>query len=100
MGKSSIILQFTDRKFDPKTDFTVGVEFGAKVMTLASVRCNPTANATQLPSPLGPAIPSLADLIRNSVQGKRVKFQLWDTVRLMRICDASAFSLIFCVTLY
>lgn len=38
VGKSSIIMQFTDRKFDPKMDFTIGVEFGAKVMTLQSVR--------------------------------------------------------------
>lgn len=35
-----------------------------------------------------PSSPSLVDLIANSEQGKRVKFQLWDTVRLMRHCDA------------
>lgn len=37
VGKSSIILQFTDRKFDPKMDFTIGVEFGAKLMTTSAV---------------------------------------------------------------
>merc|ERR1712100_63741 len=38
VGKSSLILQFMDKRFDPKMDFTIGVEFGAKLMQVADKR--------------------------------------------------------------
>lgn len=34
VGKSCILLQFTDRRFQPVHDLTIGVEFGAKMIDL------------------------------------------------------------------
>lgn len=34
VGKSSLLLQFTDQRFDPTHDMTIGVEFGARLITL------------------------------------------------------------------
>lgn len=33
-GKSSLLTQFTDRRFNPIHDLTIGVEFGAKTITI------------------------------------------------------------------
>ena len=34
VGKSCILLQFTDKKFQPVHDLTIGVEFGARMITI------------------------------------------------------------------
>eukprot|EP01098_Paradermamoeba_levis_P005912 TRINITY_DN2460_c0_g3_i2.p1 TRINITY_DN2460_c0_g3~~TRINITY_DN2460_c0_g3_i2.p1 ORF type:complete len:307 (-),score=86.71 TRINITY_DN2460_c0_g3_i2:145-1065(-) len=34
VGKSCLLLQFTDRRFQPAHDLTIGVEFGARVITI------------------------------------------------------------------
>lgn len=34
MGKSCLLLQFTDRRFTPVHDLTIGVEFGARIVTV------------------------------------------------------------------
>lgn len=34
MGKSCLLLQFTDKRFQPVHDLTIGVEFGARTITL------------------------------------------------------------------
>ena len=34
MGKSCLLLQFTDKRFQPVHDLTIGVEFGARMITL------------------------------------------------------------------
>eukprot|EP01087_Luapelamoeba_hula_P012776 TRINITY_DN35_c0_g1_i1.p1 TRINITY_DN35_c0_g1~~TRINITY_DN35_c0_g1_i1.p1 ORF type:complete len:223 (+),score=39.68 TRINITY_DN35_c0_g1_i1:137-805(+) len=34
VGKSSLLLQFTDQRFDPSHDMTIGVEFGARMITI------------------------------------------------------------------
>ncbi|ORC88269.1 ras-related protein rab-2a [Trypanosoma theileri] len=34
VGKSCILLQFTDKRFEPLHDLTIGVEFGARVVTI------------------------------------------------------------------
>lgn len=34
VGKSCILLQFTDRKFQPIHDLTIGVEFGARLIQI------------------------------------------------------------------
>lgn len=34
MGKSSLLLQFTEQHFQPIHDLTIGVEFGAKLLNL------------------------------------------------------------------
>ena len=34
VGKSCLLLQFTDKRFQPVHDVTVGVEFGARMITM------------------------------------------------------------------
>ncbi|CAL9110807.1 unnamed protein product [Musa textilis] len=36
VGKSCLLLQFTDKRFQPVHDLTIGVEFGARMITLDS----------------------------------------------------------------
>jgi GTPase SAR1 family protein len=49
VGKSCLLLQFTDKRFQPVHDLTIGVEFGARMI---------------------------------NIEGKQIKLQIWDTVRL------------------
>lgn len=34
MGKSCLLLQFTDKRFQPVHDLTIGVEFGARMISI------------------------------------------------------------------
>jgi small GTP-binding protein len=34
VGKSCLLLQFTDKRFRPVHDLTIGVEFGARMVTI------------------------------------------------------------------
>jgi len=34
VGKSCLLLQFTDKRFQPVHDLTIGVEFGARMVTV------------------------------------------------------------------
>ena len=34
MGKSCLLLQFTDKRFQPVHDLTIGVEFGARMINI------------------------------------------------------------------
>lgn len=36
VGKSCLLLQFTDKRFQPVHDLTIGVEFGARMVTVAN----------------------------------------------------------------
>jgi hypothetical protein len=36
VGKSCLLLQFTDKRFQPVHDLTIGVEFGARMVTIDS----------------------------------------------------------------
>ena len=54
VGKSCLLLQFTDKRFQPVHDLTIGVEFGARMI---------------------------------NIDGKQIKLQIWDTVRLLRSAD-------------
>eukprot|EP01113_Clastostelium_recurvatum_P042628 TRINITY_DN691_c0_g1_i1.p1 TRINITY_DN691_c0_g1~~TRINITY_DN691_c0_g1_i1.p1 ORF type:complete len:231 (+),score=40.09 TRINITY_DN691_c0_g1_i1:52-693(+) len=36
VGKSCLLLQFTDKRFNPVHDLTIGVEFGARMVTIAN----------------------------------------------------------------
>lgn len=56
VGKSCLLLQFTDKRFQPVHDLTIGVEFGARMI---------------------------------SIDGKQIKLQIWDTVRVLAV-SASA----------
>ena len=49
VGKSCLLLQFTDKRFQPVHDLTIGVEFGARMI---------------------------------NIEGKQIKLQIWDTVKL------------------
>lgn len=53
VGKSCLLLQFTDKRFQPVHDLTIGVEFGARMITLGE-------NSSTEPS-------------------TQVKLQIWDT---------------------
>lgn len=50
VGKSCLLLQFTDKRFQPVHDLTIGVEFGARMI---------------------------------NIEGKQIKLQIWDTVRIL-----------------
>jgi len=52
VGKSCLLLQFTDKRFQPVHDLTIGVEFGARMITLGEGTDNPNT---------------------------QVKLQIWDT---------------------
>ena len=34
VGKSCLLLQFTDKRFQPVHDLTIGVEFGARMVSI------------------------------------------------------------------
>lgn len=36
MGKSCLLLQFTDKRFQPVHDLTIGVEFGARMINISN----------------------------------------------------------------
>jgi hypothetical protein len=36
VGKSCLLLQFTDKRFQPVHDLTIGVEFGARMISIDS----------------------------------------------------------------
>lgn len=38
VGKSCLLLQFTDKRFQPVHDLTIGVEFGARMITVADAQ--------------------------------------------------------------
>ncbi|KAJ1979561.1 Ras- protein Rab-2A [Dimargaris verticillata] len=38
VGKSCLLLQFTDNRFQPTHDLTIGVEFGARIVTVGNKR--------------------------------------------------------------
>ena len=57
VGKSCLLLQFTDKRFQPVHDLTIGVEFGARMI---------------------------------NIEGKQIKLQIWDTVRLTKIASTTA----------
>lgn len=62
VGKSCLLLQFTDKRFQPVHDLTIGVEFGARMI--------------------------------NSIDGKQIKLQIWDTVSSRFGADAQHSTLV------
>jgi Ras-related protein Rab-2A len=75
------LLQFTDRRFTPIHDLTIGVEFGSR---LCAPRC--AARAVRRVLTACGLVPPCSV----SVDGKNCKLQIWDTVRdtccLLRVC--------------
>ena len=59
VGKSCLLLQFTDKRFQPVHDLTIGVEFGARMINIEgkqvklqiwdTVSLKNTSNTTHLP---------------------------------------------------
>ena len=47
VGKSCLLLQFTDKRFQPVHDLTIGVEFGARMINIdgKQVNCPPDTSA-------------------------------------------------------
>ena len=47
VGKSCLLLQFTDKRFQPVHDLTIGVEFGARMINIdgKQVICPPDTSA-------------------------------------------------------
>jgi Ras-related protein Rab-2A len=66
VGKSCLLLQFTDKRFQPVHDLTIGVEFGARMITIggSATEGNHDGTMTSLSSSLPPI---------------QVKLQIWDT---------------------
>ena len=56
MGKSCLLLQFTDKRFQPVHDLTIGVEFGARMICIGGESSN-----------------------NNNTPTTQVKLQIWDT---------------------
>ena len=50
VGKSCLLLQFTDKRFQPVHDLTIGVEFGARMINIdgKQVNCLPDTSADAL----------------------------------------------------
>jgi Ras-related protein Rab-2A len=58
VGKSCLLLQFTDKRFQPVHDLTIGVEFGARMITVPDSGTTSTASNNK---------------------GTQIKLQIWDT---------------------
>ena len=41
VGKSCLLLQFTDKRFQPVHDLTIGVEFGARMINIDGKQVTP-----------------------------------------------------------
>ncbi|AQK72141.1 Ras-related protein RABB1a [Zea mays] len=52
VGKSCLLLQFTDKRFQPVHDLTIGVEFGARMITIENKPIKLQIWDTVRPSPL------------------------------------------------
>lgn len=63
VGKSCILLQFADKRFEPSHDLTIGVEFGSRTIDIPSVRSNA----------------SLQSLDESDADIVSCKLQVWDT---------------------
>jgi Ras-related protein Rab-2A len=64
VGKSCLLLQFTDKRFQPVHDLTIGVEFGARMITVPDS---------------GAATTALTSGSNNKGGGTQIKLQIWDT---------------------
>lgn len=63
VGKSCLLLQFTDKRFQPVHDLTIGVEFGARMITIDG-----SSTATEQ-----------STTTQNQTPPIQVKLQIWDT---------------------
>ena len=54
VGKSCLLLQFTDKRFQPVHDLTIGVEFGARMITIDNKQIKLQIWDTVRDSPVAP----------------------------------------------
>ena len=54
VGKSCLLLQFTDKRFQPVHDLTIGVEFGARMVTIADKSIKVSAAPASAPGAAPP----------------------------------------------
>lgn len=62
VGKSCILLQFADKRFEPSHDLTIGVEFGSRIIDIPSGRSS-----------------SSQESVDGSSEEVSCKLQVWDT---------------------
>ena len=68
VGKSCLLLQFTDKRFQPVHDLTIGVEFGARMITLeGNSSSNNNLNSSNSIDP------------NHNPTSTPIKLQIWDT---------------------
>ena len=67
VGKSCLLLQFTDKRFQPVHDLTIGVEFGARMITLDGSSSNNNSNA------------AAGGMDAMTTTATPIKLQIWDT---------------------
>jgi len=75
VGKSCLLLQFTDKRFQPVHDLTIGVEFGARMITIGG---DSSSSATSAP------VSTKKNSSHNNASGSNmtktpIKLQIWDT---------------------
>ena len=70
VGKSCLLLQFTDKRFQPVHDLTIGVEFGARMITIDNKQIKLQIWDTVRDSPAAPQ-PRSAVLARPESSARR-----------------------------
>jgi len=75
VGKSCLLLQFTDKRFQPVHDLTIGVEFGARMITIGG-----GGDAATLSQKKGSTHNTSNSSSSSSTTNKTpIKLQIWDT---------------------
>ncbi|KAL7573489.1 hypothetical protein ACA910_019809 [Epithemia clementina (nom. ined.)] len=80
VGKSCLLLQFTDKRFQPVHDLTIGVEFGARMITVAGENeSNPTQVKLQIWDTAGQE--SFRSITRSYYRGAAGALLVYDITR-------------------
>ena len=97
VGKSCLLLQFTDKRFQPVHDLTIGVEFGARMITIDNKQIKLQIWDTVRDSPVAPqprsaalARPESSARCRRARTGGAGVVPLDHTIVLPRGCGRSA----------
>ena len=97
VGKSCLLLQFTDKRFQPVHDLTIGVEFGARMITIDNKQIKLQIWDTVRDSPVAPqprsaalARPESSARCRRARTGGAGVVPLDHTIVLPRRCGRSA----------
>jgi small GTP-binding protein len=78
VGKSSLMRQFVDQKFRPNIQFTIGVDFGSRVLQISDEFSTHTTHTTH----------TIASENKKD-QKHTVKLQIWDTAGMERFQSIS-----------